>query len=310
MIAFVLRVPGRERGVPSLPGEMGYSLRRGSQTIRQRANGRAVHPRRSVCSTGDCDCAYAYRRRLAKSDGAAPTPVGSALTIHQTEEAHPVGHTKRRLAAEGLTPWTATWGVAVLHAGIPLTVKLSAGTTNPFLYNAVVKLTQMPVIVIVLIWLTQALFGHDIGTLKLLVKTRALLSALLGHRSTASSSPVSRTLRMPLVWLAVCYFDYSLFAWSTHFIDPVVSATLLQMWPLSLMVLMVESTTLRDRRSQDDHFGLVAGCCGRWEELFWYSPAKATDGMTCSEQDSLTHWLGWRSLWLLACWRGLLRGQR
>ena len=140
-----------------------------------------------------------------------------------------------------LTPWKATWGVAVLHAGVPLTVKLSAGATNPFLYNAVVKLAQMPGIVLVLLWLTQALFGHDIGTLKLLVKSPHCYLRCWGTPARPSSGPVSRALRMPLVWLAVCYFDYSLFAWSTHFVDPVVSATLLQMWPLSLMVLMVRA---------------------------------------------------------------------
>ena len=145
-----------------------------------------------------------------------------------------------------LTPTRAVWGVVAAHACIPATVELTAGDVDPFLYNALAKAAQLPVVVVVLAATAGACCAGG-G-----FAPRAVLGSLSTYmlRWGNGTAPLWRAVwRMPLVWLSVCFFDYALFAWSADLVDTAVSTALMQTWPAVFMVLLVKVQPVETRRT-------------------------------------------------------------
>ena len=135
-----------------------------------------------------------------------------------------------------LSPTRAVWGVVATHACIPATVELTAGDSDPFLYNALVKAAQLPVVAVVLAVTAAACFAG--GGLA----PRDVLGSVSTYTLRWGNSPCvwwRGVWRMPLVWLSICLFDYALFAWSTGLVDTAVSTALMQTWPATFIVLLV-----------------------------------------------------------------------
>ena len=159
-----------------------------------------------------------------------------------------------------LTPARAIWGAAAALACVPVTVKFTAADVDPFLYNAVAKAAQLPVIAIMLAVTASACFADSS------LSPRAALTNLGNYTLQwgGHTTPAWRSVwRMPLAWLAVCLFDFGLFAWSTNLVDTAVATALMQAWPAAFMVLLVLGQSHRGRAvSRGGWIAVIAGVAG------------------------------------------------
>ena len=179
--------------------------------------------------------------------------------------------------------WGAT-GEALLAAGLyslaPLTIHYTATGANPLIFNSISRSIQALVLLLYL-KATRARYFADQPTIRAVVDF-----ALAGVRPDKSDKCNHSTLRLfsrlttvtgkskpvgpgttrrgrlfyglvplatlPMVWTIISRTDYALYAWSTHYIDVAVSATIFELWPL-MMVIFVSLFSGNDRQNQYKH---------------------------------------------------------
>ena len=148
-----------------------------------------------------------------------------------------------------LTPRRSVIFAALAYAFIPLTVEFTASDTNPFYFNSIAKAAQVPVIVIALLSLYRYYFQKgELSIKKLLTSSQTYL--ITYDDSTRSSQTLLRyILKMPIFWLALSYFDYALFTWSTQYVETVISAVIFELWPLVFVATLIY--TQRANKSND-----------------------------------------------------------
>ena len=137
-----------------------------------------------------------------------------------------------------LTPLRCATVAAVSYACIPLTVELT-GEANPFWYNMISQLSHIPVLVAALAVMARRWFPSNDMPLRAMLTSRDTYLAACHRGGRSAVATLRDWWRMPLVWLLVVFCDYTLYVWSTHFVDTAVTATMFELWPVLFMVLFM-----------------------------------------------------------------------
>lgn len=136
-------------------------------------------------------------------------------------------------------PRTSATTAAVAYAFIPLTIELTGHDSNPFYYNTVAKIAQVPIALLFLYSTANRYLPEGHANLRTLLSDRtSYLIALRDGRPFVASSPRDM-FRMPLFWIAIGFFDYALFAWSTTHVDTAIASTIFELWPVLFVIFLV-----------------------------------------------------------------------
>ncbi|MYH71527.1 MAG: hypothetical protein F4153_02960 [Acidimicrobiia bacterium] len=138
-----------------------------------------------------------------------------------------------------LTPRRSAVLAALAYAFVPLTVKSTASNANPFYFNLISKVAQVPVIVLAL-WLLYRLYFQK-GELSIKRLLGSSHTYLVTYDSGGDSGPAKlrNVLKTPIFWLTISFFDYTLFTWSTHYVDAAISAAIFELWPIIFVATLI-----------------------------------------------------------------------
>ena len=138
-----------------------------------------------------------------------------------------------------LTPRRSAVLAAIAYAFVPLTIKLTAHDTNPFYYILVSKIAQIPVIAIALAILYRLYFRSSQLSIGNLLKARSSYFVVYRNGTPDQPSGIRDCLRMPMFWLTISFLDYTMFTWSTHYVDAAVSTAIFELWPVFFVALLI-----------------------------------------------------------------------
>ena len=172
---------------------------------------------------------------------------------------------------------------AINLALVPVVVHFFAMDTNPFLFNTVHLATNAVALYIFLRFSAKRHFGQStvLGVIRMVQdlptrgsqirKTDDIRSLVNLFIIAPNDIPRKRTFRFvppvlvivcaqPIVWVLVARFQFAFYAWSTRFIDVAVTATVFELWPVVMVIVLSIFGTVEARKRSISRNTLVLMC--------------------------------------------------
>ena len=128
---------------------------------------------------------------------------------------------------------------ALAYAFIPLTIELTGQDTNPFYYNTVAKIAQVPVALVFLYLTARRYLPQNSPSISKLVLSRSSYLVTLHQGKPGIARSARDLFRMPLFWIGIGFFDYALFAWAIAYVDTAVASTIFEVWPVLFVLILI-----------------------------------------------------------------------
>ena len=126
---------------------------------------------------------------------------------------------------------------ACAYSAGPLLVDQMAGDSNPFIYNAIVRLSNSVALLIFLIAMISRTFGQN-TTIREVLVGRTPASQHHSHDTSDRSSSLLKWWHSSLWWMIIGSFHYAFFAWSISHIDPAVTSTIYELRHLMMIMIL------------------------------------------------------------------------
>ena len=131
----------------------------------------------------------------------------------------------------------AVLSAALVYSFVPLTIDSTIESGNPFIYNMVSRLAVVFILTIFLRASVRRIFGQGSKIRSVLDSTKNLLIfETEGRVHTASSW--RDIIRLPLTWMVISSAHYAFFAWSSIHIEAAISTTILELWPIIMIIVL------------------------------------------------------------------------